>query len=51
MIVLPNRRRLPLDRLYQLLTDALDHLLRALGLAFSPPLNENKILVDAPITA
>ena len=48
---LPNRRRSPLDRLYQRLTDTLDHLLRALGLAFSPPVNENKILVDAPITA
>ena len=48
---LPNRKRSPLDRLYQRLTDALDHLLRALGLAFSPPVNENKILVDAPITA
>src|SRR5467141_3981038 len=48
---LPNRKRSPLDRLYQRLTDTLDHLLRALGLAFSPPFNENKILVDAPITA
>ncbi len=48
---LPNRKRSPLDRLYQRLTDALDHLLQALGLAFSPPVNENKILVDAPITA
>ncbi len=48
---LPNRRRSPLDRLYQRLTDTLDHLLRAVGLAFSPPVNENKILVDAPITA
>jgi hypothetical protein len=28
-----------------------DHLLRALGLALSPPVNENKILVGAPITA
>jgi hypothetical protein len=25
--------------------------LRAAGLTFSPPINENKILVDAPITA
>jgi len=48
---LPNPKRSPLDRLYLRLTDALDHLLRALGLAFSPPVNENKILVDAPITA
>ena len=49
--VLPNPKRSLLDRLYQHLTDALDHLLRAVGLAFSPPVNENKILVDAPITA
>ena len=48
---LPNRKRSPLDRLYQRLTDALDHLSRALGLAFARPVNENKILVDAPITA
>jgi len=48
---LPNPKRSPLDCLYQRLTDALDHLLRAVGFAFSPPLNENKILVDAPITA
>ena len=44
---LPNRRRSPLDRLYQRVTDTLDHLLRALGLAFARPVNENKILVDA----
>ena len=48
---LPNPKRSPLDRLYQRLTNALDHLLRAVGLAVSPPVNENKILVDAPITA
>src|SRR5712671_7774975 len=51
---LPNRKRSPLDRLYQRLTDTLDHLLWALGLAFARPVNENKILVDAlmpPITA
>src|SRR6266480_1404524 len=48
---LPNRKRTPLDRLYQRLTDALDHLLRALGLTVSPPMNENKIFVHAPITA
>src|ERR1700737_3806035 len=48
---LPNRRRSPLDRLYQRLTDTLDHLLRAVGLTFSPSIDENKILVDAPITA
>jgi hypothetical protein len=48
---LPDHKRSPLDRLYQRLTDALNHLLRAIGLVFSPPINENKILVDAPITA
>src|SRR5271166_1025628 len=48
---LPNPKRSQLDRFYQRLTDALDHLLRAVGLAFSPPVNENKIPVDAPITA
>jgi hypothetical protein len=48
---LPSRKRSLLDRLYQRLTDALDDLLRALGLAFSRPANETKILVDAPITA
>jgi hypothetical protein len=47
----PNRRPSPLDRLYQRLIDTLDHLLRAVGLAFSTPINENKILVDASITA
>jgi hypothetical protein len=50
-ITLPNPKRSLLDRHYQRLTDALDHLLRAVGLAFSPPVNENNILVDAPITA
>ena len=43
----PNHKRSPLDRLYQRFTDALDRLLRAVGLAFSPPVNANKILVDA----
>jgi hypothetical protein len=46
-----NPKRSPLDRLYQRLTDALDRLLRAVGLAFSSSIIENKILVDAPITA
>jgi hypothetical protein len=48
---LPNHKRSPLDRLYQRLTDALDNLLRGFGLAFPPPINENKIPVGAPITA
>jgi hypothetical protein len=34
---LPSHKRSPLDRLYQRLTDALDHLLRAVGLVFSAP--------------
>ena len=46
-----QHKRSPLDRLYQRITSALDRLLHALGLAFSPSVNENKILVDAPITA
>jgi len=45
----PKQSRL--DQLYQRITDSLDRLLRALGLAFLPSLNANKILVDAPITA
>jgi len=48
---LSQHKRSPLDRLYQGITNALDRLLHALGLTFSPPINENKILVDAPITA
>ena len=48
---LAPRRRSLLDRLYQRLDAALDRLLHALGLAFSLTTNENKILVDAPITA
>jgi hypothetical protein len=48
---LPRHRRSLLDRLYNRITAGLDCLLHALGLAFSPRLNENKILVDAPITA
>jgi hypothetical protein len=48
---LPAAKRSRLDRLYQNLADDLDHLARALGLTFSSPFNENKILVEAPITA
>jgi hypothetical protein len=47
---LPRHKRSLLDRLYQRLTTALDQLIRAIGLA-SSPINENKISVDAPITA
>ena len=47
---LPTHKRLLLDRLYQRLGAALDHLLSAIGLASSPT-NENRIPVDAPITA
>jgi hypothetical protein len=43
-------KRSGLDRLYQRITDGLDRLLRALGLVFSQPVNENKIPVHAPIT-
>ena len=46
-----QHKRSSLDRLYQSITSALDRLLHALGLTFSPSINENKILVDAPITA
>jgi len=48
---LPAAKRSRLDRLYQCLTEAIDRLVRALGLALSSPINENKILVDAPINA
>ena len=48
---LPAAKRSPLDRLYHNLADDLDKLVRALGLTFCSPLNENKILVEAPITA
>jgi hypothetical protein len=50
-VALSRHRQSPLDRLYRRVADSLDRLLRALGLAFSPSINENKILVDAPITA
>jgi hypothetical protein len=46
-----QHKRSSLDRLYQRITDALDRLLHALGLTLSPSINENKIPVDAPITA
>jgi hypothetical protein len=46
-----QHKRSAIDRLYQRVTDALDRLLHALGFAFSSSINENKILVDAPITA
>ena len=46
-----QHKRSSLDRLYQRITNALDRLLQALGLTFSPSINGNKILVDAPITA
>jgi hypothetical protein len=48
---LPAAKQSRLDRLYQCLTEAIDRLVRALGLALSSPINENKILVDTPITA
>src|SRR5512133_2257954 len=44
-----QHKRSSLDRLYQRITNALDRLLQALGLTFSPSINGNKILVDAPI--
>ena len=46
--VLPDPKRSLLDRLYQHLTDALDHLLRAVGLAFSPPLNLTQLVSRMP---
>src|SRR6266851_4561324 len=48
---LAHSKRSNLDRLYQRVTDDLADLLRTVGLKFSSPLNENKILVEAPITA
>jgi hypothetical protein len=47
---LPRQKRSLLDRLYQRLTAALDHLTRAIGLASSST-NANEIPVGAPITA
>jgi len=48
---LPRQKPSLLDRLYRRVSDSLDRLLRAIGLAFCPPINENKIPVGAPITA
>ena len=48
---LPLRKQTLLDRLYGRFNAALDRLLAAIGLASSPTINENKISVDAPITA
>ena len=48
---LAHSKRSNLDRLYQRVTDDLADLVRTVGLKFSSPLNENKILVEAPITA
>ena len=50
-IGLPKPKRSRLDQLYQPITDSLDRLLSALGIAFPPSLNANKIPVEAPITA
>jgi len=50
-IGLPKPKRSRLDQLYQRITDSLDRLLSALGIAFPPSLNANKIPVEAPITA
>lgn len=50
-VALPAAKRSPLDRLYHNLADDLDKFVHALGLTFSSPRNENKILVEAPITA
>ena len=50
-IGLPKPKRSRLDQLYQWITDSLDRLLSALGIAFPPSLNANKIPVEAPITA
>jgi len=49
-VALPPPKRSLLDRLYQRLNTALDRLLHAIGLAFTPT-NENKILVEPMITA
>src|SRR6266704_1669928 len=47
----PPGKRSHLDRLYQRVSADLDQLVHAVGLNFSLPLNENKIPVEAPITA
>ena len=48
---LAHSKRSNLDRLYQRVADDLADLVRTVGLKFSSPLNANKILVEAPITA
>jgi hypothetical protein len=48
---LPPHKQTLLDRLYGRLNAVLDRLFRAVGLPSSPTINENKILIDAPITA
>jgi hypothetical protein len=47
----PAGKRSHLDRLYQRVSTDLDQLVHAVGLNFSLPFNENKIPVEAPITA
>ena len=47
----PPSKRSHLDRLYQRVSTDLDQLVHAVGLNYSLPLNENKIPVEAPITA
>ena len=48
---LAQSKRSNLDRLYQRVADDLADLVRTVGLKFSSQLYENKILVEAPITA
>jgi hypothetical protein len=45
---LPPDKHTLLDRLYRRPNTSLDRLLGAVGLASSPSINENKILIDAP---
>jgi hypothetical protein len=47
---LPQQKRSRLDRVYQRVSTALDQLIRLIGLVSSPD-NENKVPVEAPITA
>src|SRR4029077_10313948 len=51
MLPSPPGKRSHLDRLYQRVSTDLDQLVYAVGLNFSFPFNENKIPVEAPITA
>jgi hypothetical protein len=51
MLPSPPGKRSHLDRLYQRVSTDLDQLVYAVGLNFSLPFNENKIPVEAPITA